>query len=72
MPDNYTVTYTAKGTVLTVTNTYKAPPEKPDEPDLPQTGILWWPVPVMAGLGIVFFGAGWLRRFGRRDTRDEK
>ncbi|MBP0974036.1 MAG: LPXTG cell wall anchor domain-containing protein [Oscillospiraceae bacterium] len=26
--------------------------------DLPQTGQLWWPVPVLAGGGLLLFGAG--------------
>ncbi|MCR4644606.1 MAG: LPXTG cell wall anchor domain-containing protein [Oscillospiraceae bacterium] len=26
--------------------------------DLPQTGQLWWPVPILAGGGLLLFGAG--------------
>lgn len=35
---------------------------------LPQTGQLWWPVPVMAIVGIIFVMFGWYRRrrFGER------
>jgi hypothetical protein len=33
---------------------------------LPQTGLLQWPIPVMAGLGILLFSLGWWKRFGRR------
>lgn len=29
-----------RGTAFTITNTYK-------EPNLPQTGLLWWPVPLL-------------------------
>ena len=28
-------------------------------PTLPQTGLLWWPVPVLAGLGVLLFVIGW-------------
>lgn len=34
----------------------------PDEPGLPQTGMLWWPVPVLAGSGIILILLGWLWR----------
>ena len=33
---------------------------------LPQTGQLWWPVPVLAGVGIALVVAGVLRRRGSR------
>ena len=46
--------------------------EEPDKPDdnppskppgkLPQTGQLWWPVPILAVVGILFFAIGWKRR----------
>ena len=34
------------------------PPTGPDGPDLPQTGQLNWPVPVLAVLGLLLFAAG--------------
>ena len=34
----------------------------PDEPKLPQTGVLWWPVPVLAVIGLVFLILGVLSR----------
>lgn len=49
----------------------ETPPEKPaDIPDqpvpggpaLPQTGQLWWPVPVLACAGLALFLLGWVRR----------
>ena len=62
VPDGYTVTVTQEGTLFVVTNTYpgKTPPK------LPQTGLLWWPVPLLAcaGLVLVIAGAG-ARRRGR-------
>lgn len=34
----------------------------PSSPGLPQTGQLWWPVPLMSGLGLVLFGVGYAMR----------
>jgi hypothetical protein len=37
-------------------------------PTLPQTGQLWWPVPVLSAAGLLLFGLGWAwRAKGRRD-----
>jgi len=47
-------------------------PDTPDEPGIPQTGQLWWPVPMLACGGIGLFLAGWLkRRNSDRDAADE-
>lgn len=55
VPDGYTVTVTQEGPLFVVTNAYpgKTPPK------LPQTGLLWWPVPLLAcaGLALVIAGA---------------
>lgn len=62
VPDGYTVTVTQEGTLFVVTNTYpgKTPPK------LPQTGLLWWPVPLLACAGLVLVIAGAAaRRRGR-------
>ncbi len=62
VPEDYTVTVTQQGITFTATNTNDnpppPPPSTPDEPKLPQTGLLWWPVPVLGGIGAVtlFFG----------------
>lgn len=34
-------------------------PEPPAEPKLPQTGMLWWPVPLLACGGLALFMIGW-------------
>lgn len=71
VPDNYTVTVTQQEITFTVTNTNdNPPPPPPDEPTLPQTGMLWWPVPVLAGTGAValFFGIFLLLR--KKDGSD--
>ena len=39
------------------TNNYKTP-----EPTLPQTGVLWWPVPVLFFLGMILVMVGTVRR----------
>lgn len=43
-------------------------PEEPGEPDIPQTGQLWWPVPLLACGGMALFLTGWLRRRGSADS----
>lgn len=65
--DNYTVNVTLDGVTFVVTNTYKNPsPTTPTSttPDhrLPQTGQLWWPVPVLAAVGMLFVIVGLVRR----------
>ncbi len=37
-------------------------PTTPEEPRLPQTGMLWWPVPVMACVGLAALCVGVVRR----------
>ena len=45
-----------------ITNTLK-PVYTAEEGDrLPQTGQLWWPVPLLALTGSFLFLVGWLRR----------
>lgn len=42
------------------------PPVRP--PKLPQTGLLWWPVPVLSAAGLLFLTVGILRRRGDEDA----
>lgn len=73
--ENYTVTVEQQGTSLVITNTYSSnvpneptepneptKPESPSEPTLPQTGQLWWPVPMLAVVGIALVLIGMIRR----------
>lgn len=48
-------------------------PYDPSNPGgtLPQTGMLWWPVPVMAFCGTALFMVGWFMRRQRNGARDE-
>mgnify|MGYP001407060416 CR=1 FL=1 len=66
VPSGYTVSYRASGTVLTVTNTKRSGTRIPDDRvplgSLPNTGLLWWPVPLLAVCGLALFGAGWWSR----------
>lgn len=64
-------TETTEGTEPTETTETTDPttePTEPGKPTLPQTGQLWWPVPVMAFAGTALFALGWLRR---KESGDE-
>lgn len=75
-PKGYTVSVGREGAAFVMTNTYTE--ESPEEPapggnvptdgtKLPQTGMLWWPVPLLAGAGVLLFLAGWsVRRHERK------
>ena len=43
---------------------------KPPQPGLPQTGQLWWPVPVLALVGLVLFSLGWIYKQRRSDNEE--
>ena len=45
-------------------------PPKPPEPNLPQTGLNWWPVAMLAVSGMVLVFLGWLAR--RADEESEE
>ncbi len=62
VPDGYKVKYEREGNTFTITNTRQTPPpSSPDNsrPGLPQTGQVWWPVPVLVLLGSILMLAGW-------------
>ncbi len=81
VPSGYTVTITEENAVFTIRNTKtpttppKTPPTTPSNPPktpgskLPQTGQLWWPVPILAVLGLLFFAAGIIKK---RNFSEEK
>ena len=72
--EDYTVLITQEGVTFTVTNTYASDESEDDtatrksktntssKQKLPQTGVLWWPVPVLACGGILFLIVGKLSR----------
>ncbi len=58
--EDHTVKVMREGNAIIVTNSKPAEPETP--PSVPQTGMLWWPVPVLGVLGMLLFLIGWCRR----------
>lgn len=74
--DGYMVGVTLEGTTFVVTNTYDGYdiPENLNEPDvtLPQTGQLWWPVPVLLVSGLFLIILGRLRRRNVKITENEE
>ena len=81
VPDGFAVAVEQDGLAFTVTNTWQQPgqPEQPGQPGstpvpatpstggtLPQTGQLWWPVPLLVILGVICVGVG---RFRARRKR---
>ena len=71
--DNYTVEVTQEGITFVVKNTHNEDisdePTTPTKPTLPQTGQLWWPVPVLIAAGLLFVVIGLLRRRGAADEK---
>ena len=66
VPDGYTVTTTQEGNVFVLTNT--SPSERPSR--LPQTGMLWWPVPVLACSGLLLLVVGLVLRRKQEDLHE--
>ena len=61
VPEGYTVEITREGGVIAVTNRRGSGSQKPGG-GLPQTGQLWWPVPVLLTAGLALTAAGLIRR----------
>lgn len=65
-PENYTVSVSREGTAFVMTNTYhpdaSLKQDTSDQPLLPQTGILWWPVPLLVFTGMILYLIGWGKR----------
>lgn len=64
VPEGYQVEYAWQDGALVITNTLIKKPAPP--PDIPQTGLTWWPVPVLGILGAALFIIGWAMR--RRES----
>lgn len=58
-----------EGNTFVVTNTCSKPvdPAQPGKPSLPQTGQLWWPVPVLLSAGVLSVVFGLIRQRGARN-----
>lgn len=74
VPDGYAQILTVEGSTFVITNTLKGTPpdggetDEPDEPNLPQTGLLWWPVIMLLTLGLLFVVIGLVIR--RKSARN--
>lgn len=71
-PEGYMVMISDDGKVTSIYNTREPqtpPPDQPppEEPDIPDTGMLWWPLPVLAVLGVVLILAGTAMGRGKRN-----
>ncbi len=65
--EDYTVEISKEGITFVITNTYMsnspnvpAEPSTPSENTLPQTGQLWWPVPLLVAAGLIMILIGLL------------
>lgn len=61
VPAGYTVTVSREKTTFTVKNSVPGSPGKTPPGKLPQTGMLWWPIPMLAAVGLLLFMLGVLR-----------
>lgn len=66
--DGYTVSVNKEGEIYTITNTYVKPPEVPV---IPETGQLWWPVPLLIIVGGCFVFIGF-KLDKRKKIKNEK
>ena len=81
VPDGYSVTVQLDGKTFVITNSAEPIPSTPDSPakpnvppapnvpKLPQTGVLWWPVGVLAVSGMLLLLLGLSRR--KHDYEEE-
>jgi hypothetical protein len=73
---DYTVKYQRSQTTLVITNTAKKSGtddglEEITDPNIPLTGLFWWPVYLLAGAGLILFTIGWRRRFSGGEKQHE-
>lgn len=66
VPEDYVLTVREDGSFVTLTNAYVGP-KPPGGPSaggqkLPQTGMLWWPVPALLIAGAALLAAGLMKR----------
>lgn len=62
--EKYRDSYAKNGKTIEITNRYRLPDEPELDERLPQTGVLWWPVPVLACAGMIFCAIGWRKQRG--------
>lgn len=72
VPGNYSYQITRIGDSFVITNTAVSdtptPTPPPDRPILPQTGQLWWPVPMLFAAGLICLLIGFVRRRGDKNA----
>ena len=68
----YNVTAAAKSSLEKEPEPTDPPPTVPEDPNLPQTGQLNWPIPLMAVVGFGLFVVGWILMFGKKREKYEK
>ena len=57
-PRGYMVMISDDGKITSIYNTRERRDPPPKEPNIPDTGALWWPLPVLAVAGVVLIFAG--------------
>ncbi len=62
VPSGYKVSITEDKTAFTIKNTKPNTPPPHNPPNIPKTGQLWWPVSILAAVGLLFLCIGILRR----------
>ena len=62
VPDKYKASYSRDGNTYVITNTLQVDTGADSDSKLPQTGQMWWPVPLLAIAGCSLLLLGWLRR----------
>lgn len=76
MPRKYTVTITQKDSVFTISNYHHSSPDDKTTPGttpgakgntLPQTGMLYWPIPVLTISGLLLIGLGWYLQNSKKE-----
>ena len=59
LPDGFTYSYVPDDDGIVIINTYEEEAEPELDETIPQTGQIWWPVPVLAVWGCSFYMMGW-------------
>lgn len=62
IPAGYSSKITQSGERFIITNTLSSAATPAPDSSLPQTGLTWWPVPVLVLAGMSLFLIGWLRQ----------
>ena len=73
VPEAYTVSIERENSGFVITNSIRpGTPQTPDDPRLPQTGMLQWPVFALSAAGLLAICAGWLLKKGAAGEKEGK